>query len=270
MNRPPVLIAALLSFILAIPALCAAQASPITVQIVNNSAVNSNNIYVLLTSNNGTAQVSGITCGTPTLLSSLANSRFTLTAIQAGRLTFSYYNQVAANQQLVTPSPRFDKVEFTYPGTANLTAVDFFGIPFKMETLDASGNVIQTLNYYTSQNTLLASLLALAPTALVNTSAKNGTFARILSPSVQASAYPSLQNYVKSVYGQSVRISWDLRRPGSSDSQYIQLYRDIRRSDERHNHADRGPFRRPPALSRSPSRATAWPVQSSRTTAPIF
>lgn len=208
MTRGFGLLTILFFFGLAAPALCTAGTPPITVQIVNNSGVSAQNIWVLLTGDSAaTTQVAGIEYGKPTLLSAIANSRFTLSAITAGRITFSYNGPVAFNQQPLTPSPRFDKVELTYPGKGNLTAVDFFGIPFKMETLDASGNVIQTLNYYTSKNTIAATLLALAPGAQVNTAAAKGSFARILSPSLKPAAFPSLQNYVKSVYGQSVTIA---------------------------------------------------------------
>ena len=208
MNRRLLLIAVLLASVLATAVPYAAGAPSIKVQIVNNSGIGANNIWVLLTGDTSyPIQVSGITSGTSTLLSSLTNSQFTLSAITVGRLYFSYNGKVAANQQLLTPSPRFDKVEFTYPGKGNLTAVDFFGIPFKMETLDASGNVIQTLNYYTSKNTIAATLLALAPHAQVNTAVNNKLFARILSPSVLPAAYPGMQNYVNKMKGQTVTIS---------------------------------------------------------------
>lgn len=45
------------------------------------------------------------------------------------------------------PSPdvspiRFDAVEFTFPGVANLSAVDMLGIPLHLATVDAQGRVV--------------------------------------------------------------------------------------------------------------------------------
>ena len=198
--------AAVLMFLfLAAAAPCTAQSS-ITVEIVNNSAQTSDNVYVLLTGDPAyPLTVSGITANTSTQLSALTNNEFTLSAISSGRIIFSFGASVNADQQMTTPSARFDKVELTYPGSANLTAVDFFGIPFRLETLDASGNVLQALTYYTSANSLNSILQALAPKAVIETTAGDAT-ARILSPELCPAAYPSMQQYVNSVVNQTVEI----------------------------------------------------------------
>jgi Fibronectin type III domain len=195
-------VAALVLF-LSIAVVRPCSASPITVQIVNNSGVTDPNVYLLLTGNSVSA--SGITPDVSTQLSLLTNKEFTLSAISAGRLIFSYNGAVAYNQPPAVSSHRFDKVEMTYPGAANLTAVDFFGIPFKLETLDSSGNVLQALTYYTSADSLAAKLEALAPDAEVMTPA--GDFARVLSPSQKPSAYSSLEDYVDSVAGKKVNVN---------------------------------------------------------------
>ncbi len=157
----PSVAALVLILLIAAAGPCSAQ---ITVQIVNNSENPADSghpypVYLLLT---GTSiDATGISANSPTLLSSLTNNEFTLNSISAGRITFSYNGSVAENQQPLVSSHRFDKVELTYPGAANLTAVDFFGIPFKLETLDSSGHVLQKLTYYTSANSLAAQLEAL-------------------------------------------------------------------------------------------------------------
>jgi hypothetical protein len=189
-----------LIFLIGAVAPCSAQ---ITVQIVNNSGVSDSSVYLLLTGN--PVNASGITENTSTQLSSLTNNEFTLTSISAGRITFSYNGAVAENQQPLVSSHRFDKVELTYPGAANLTAVDFFGIPFKLETLDGAGNVLQTLTYYASAGSLAAKLEALAPDAEVMTPSNN--FARVLSPSQNPSVYPSMEDYVESVAGKTAKIN---------------------------------------------------------------
>jgi len=201
---------------------CVASGPPITVKIVNNSSVDSCNVYVLLThdSSCGGDAVNVISFDTPTQLSTIPNGEFTTTQLTSGRLIFSYYGPVFSNQEPNIPSVRYDKVELTYPGAANLTAVDFFGIPFKLQSLDSNNNVLQTLAYYTSTNTLVPLLTALAPNTVVQTTCPatpgctsgtpctTGSFARVLSPSkIITNNYPSMQSYVSSVAGQTVTIA---------------------------------------------------------------
>ncbi len=188
---------------MAAPSPAAAQ---VTVEIVNQSGVASDKVYALLTGNAISAQ--GITPNKSTKLSALTDSKFSLTAVSAGRITFSYDGAVPEDQDPNTPSARFDKVELSYPaGAANLTAVDFFGIPFTLETLDSNQNVLQRLTYYTSTKTLVAALLVLVPNAEITTNGKTGAhFARVLSPVKLPAAYPSMQPYVSSVAGRSLTI----------------------------------------------------------------
>lgn len=191
--------------------LCSA-ANPITVQIVNDSSVGGqhvqdSDVYVLLTGK-GVPSATGITPNVSTKLSALANDEFTLNSVSAGRITFSFNGPVAENQQPLDPSDRFDKVELTYPGAANLTAVDFFAIPFELETLDSHGDVLQKLTYYASADSIVKKLKALvpnsAPDPVVET--PRNSFARILSPALSPDSYPDMQSYVKSVEHKKVTI----------------------------------------------------------------
>jgi hypothetical protein len=196
---------------------CSAQ---ITVEIVNKSGVASDKVYLLFTGDSPV--VDGIMPGVPIQLSALTNHRFTLDAVSAGRITFSYNGSVPANQNPTQPSNRFDKVELTYPGAANLTAVDFFGIPFTLETLDNTGKVVQELAYYTSTNSLVRALEVLAPDAKITTDGlPGGPFARLLSPSLAPSAYPDLRPYANSVVGKPLTISGTYVGPvAPSDNAY--------------------------------------------------
>ena len=222
MKSPRILLSIVSSMILLLTASapCSAQdgsVPPITVKIVNNSSVDPSNVYVLLTHTlNLGDSVTGIEFNTPTKLSSITNGEFTTTQLTSGRIIFSYYGPVDFDQNPNNPSVRFDKVELTYPGAANLTAVDFFGIPFKLQSLDTNSNVLQTLAYYTSTHTLVPLLTALAPSAVVQTTCPAtpgctaGSFARVLSPSVLSPTkiyYPSMQPYVDSVKGKTVTIA---------------------------------------------------------------
>jgi hypothetical protein len=179
-------------------------APAITVKIVNNSGVDPGSVYLLLHGN--AVSATGITADSPTLLSALTNNEFTLSSASAGRLYISFNGPVAANES-PTSTTRFDKVEFTYPGAGNLTAVDFFGIPLQLTTLDASGNLLQNLTFYTSKNTLAKALTDLAPGALVTANGQpSGPFVRVLSPVKSPSSYPSMQSYVSSLSGTTITI----------------------------------------------------------------
>jgi hypothetical protein len=185
---------------------CLAQ---IRVEIVNDSGLKSQDVDLLVTGDpTKPLAVSGIRPNVSTKLSALADSRFTVSRISAGRIIFSYGGAVPAAQNPALPSARFDKVELTYPGAANLTAVDFFAIPFRLETLDINGKVLQKLTYYASTQSLIAALDGLAPQAMVTTDGKpGGTFARILSPSLRPSAYPRMEPYAAAVAGKPVTIA---------------------------------------------------------------
>jgi hypothetical protein len=208
MKNPIATIFALLIFLAtAFVAPCSGQ---VTVQIVNNSGLMPQDVYLLLTGDpSKPLTVTGITANQPTQLSELKSNQFTLSAISAGRLIVSYNGPVPANQQPLNSSYRFDKVELTYPGAANLTAVDFFGIPFKLETFDSTTALLEKLTYYTSTNTLLAQLEAIAkPEALITTNGmSNGPFARILAPALSPTSYPDMTPYVDSVAGTKLTIS---------------------------------------------------------------
>lgn len=73
-------------------------------------------------------------------------SSFKLGSVSSGRVW------VPLGKQLDTttpPSPdnsdaRFDVVELTYPGVANLTSVDMLGIPMDIETFDVNGSLVAT------------------------------------------------------------------------------------------------------------------------------
>ncbi|MEI2716839.1 MAG: hypothetical protein V9E98_07565 [Candidatus Nanopelagicales bacterium] len=70
-------------------------------------------------------------------------SSFTLDSVSSGRVWVTLGKPLNSS---TFPSPdtsdvRFDTVELTYPGVANLTAVDMLGIPMDIETFDAGGRI---------------------------------------------------------------------------------------------------------------------------------
>ena len=141
----------------------------------------------------------------PVRLSEIAKTGFTLDTLVGGRIFVSFDAGVNAAEP-PRARVRYDKVELSYPGVANLTAVDFFGIPFRLQTLNSSGNVLGQLSYTAPTTTIVKALLGIprAPGALVNTT--SGAFARVLSPQLSPSSYPSLAPYVRSLVGQRVAV----------------------------------------------------------------
>jgi len=125
----------------------------------------------------------------------------------AGRLYVSYGAGVNFAVPLHSPT-RFDWTEFTVTPSpsdaANLTRVDMFGIPMRLDTLDTSGNVLETLSE-ANADAIFDALRAIpgGPSAVVR--GANKEIVRILSPT-RADDYPSLAHYVKSMSGQTVTL----------------------------------------------------------------
>jgi hypothetical protein len=175
----------------------------ITVQIVNHSGKADRQVYVML--DGGSSADGRLADDVGTRLSAIQGKRFTLSQLNGGRIFFSYGSPVT-NAEPPESRTRYDKVELTYPGVANLTAVDFFGIPFKLQTRSASGERLGGLSYHADTDTIKRALLAIpgARGALVKTS--SGGFARILSPQLSPSSYPSFRRYIDSMAGKRLRV----------------------------------------------------------------
>src|SRR5207248_7202436 len=117
----------------------------------------------------------------PVRLSAIAGREFSLGGLAGARLFFSFGSPVTAAEPPRSRT-RYDKVELSYPGVANLTAVDFFGIPFKLQTLNSRGGALGQLGYRAPTNTVVRSLLAIRGARRALISARRGEFVRFLSP----------------------------------------------------------------------------------------
>ena len=181
----------------------ATSASALNVEIVNKSSQQPSNIYVML--HNGSSTDHQLPNNVPKQLSAITNSTFSLGRIVAGRLFFSYGSPVNSAEPPQVPI-RYDKVEFTNPGQANLTAVDFFGIPLDMQTLNSAGTVLETLSFRCHTSTITKNLLTIpgAGSAQVNTT--SGQFARILSPQLSPSSYPSMAPYIATMANKKITV----------------------------------------------------------------
>lgn len=188
----------------ALAVVCSAvPASALNVQIVNESGKSPDDIYLLL--HNGSSTDGQLPAETPVKLSALPTSTFALGNITAGRLFVSYDQPVTAAEPPTYPV-RNDKIEFTNPGKANLTSVDFFGIPMDIQTLDANGNVLESLAFQCHTSTIQPALLANqgGPAAQILTGA--GAFSRILSPQLAPSAYPQMTGYLNFMAGKTIQL----------------------------------------------------------------
>jgi hypothetical protein len=195
----------LITLVLLIVALVVAQdaSAAISVQIVNQSGKPAGQVYVMLSG--GSSSDGQLSNEVATKLGKLRRSQFTLSNF-SGRIYFSYGAPVTSAEPPTWPT-RYDKVELTYPGVANLTAVDFFGIPFKLLARNARGNALGTLAWSAPTDTIEKALLAIPGARRALVKARGGGFARILSPQLSPSSYPSLKQYVGSVRGIHLNVS---------------------------------------------------------------
>ena len=112
----------------------AQAASGLTVTVVNNNpAYAADQVFVSATGNGSGAGAASLA----------QRSSFTTTGLSSGRVWVSLGKPLTTTP---APSPdtsdtRFDVVELTYPGVANLTAVDIFGIPMEIESFDSNGRL---------------------------------------------------------------------------------------------------------------------------------
>jgi hypothetical protein len=100
---------------------------------------------------------------------------------------------------------RYDKVELSNPGVADITAVDFFGIPTDLQSLDASGATVgDAVGYRCYTSTLLQRLRPLGAAAEITS---GNQFVRFLSPQLaNEGTFPSLAPYIASMTGQTIEV----------------------------------------------------------------
>jgi hypothetical protein len=196
-------------------ALGAAPAAAVNVQIVNSSGRPASSIYLLL--EKGSSSDGQLQEDTPKLLSEINESTFSLGAISGARLYFSYGAPVKDNEPPAAPT-RYDKIELTNPGVADLTAVDFFAIPFNMQSLDSGGATVgDAVGYRCYTSTIVQKLREVGPAAEVTS---GGQFVRFLSPQLAAEgSYPSLAPYIESMVGQTIEVNDTFAKEGEAAKQ---------------------------------------------------
>jgi hypothetical protein len=180
----------------------------LTVLLVNESGVDDDDVYVLLSANGevtvdklgGTLAIYQIGKGSNTVTSSKLSSLhkvgtlvspftgktnnvygFNPTKVVSGRLWISYNNALTYQKGDTAPTNfenvRYDKMEMGYnpasgdtTGYFDLTAVDFFGIPMQLEVManQDDGAPFRTTTFYTSTPTLLNTLYQLDQANMAN------------------------------------------------------------------------------------------------------
>lgn len=184
----------------------AATASPgLTVVVVNNNPRYTSEQVFVMAQAGGTSVVAD-----PQPLS--ARDSFSVEALNSGRVFVSLGQPLPAVGE---PSPdtsqvRYDTVELTYPGVANLTAVDMFGVPLDIEVFDAHGDLVGAKRWdcYTDvvQDRLATSLTAAGGDfGRTRRTDSDGRFLRLVSPNIVSglhpSGYPRFDSYVDSLIG---------------------------------------------------------------------
>lgn len=186
-------------------ALCGAlapAAHALDVELANQTGRANDHVYVMLSG--GSSSDGKLQNNVPAKLSDIVDKRFSLAGF-SGRIYFSFDAPVAFNEPNDSPT-RYDKVELTYLGASNLTSVDFFGVPFEIQARAGDGTPLGTRTFQADTPTIKNALLAIpgAEGALVKT--RSGDFARILSPQLSQSSYPSFDRYIASMSGQTITV----------------------------------------------------------------
>ncbi len=181
------------------------------IEILNSSG---QTVYTKLTGNS--IQPSSITKNLT--IDKGSTGSYDLTHVESGRIYFSYGKALStdapdgANSGDTDYYTRFDKIELSYDsgsgGKANLTSVDFYAIPFTMETYleDKGANKEICVGQFTLKQgsngndlkTLILSAISKGKTSDAEIE-KDSNFIRILSPVKAPEAYASLDSYVDAV-----------------------------------------------------------------------
>jgi hypothetical protein len=189
-------------------------------EIVNESGRSNEEVFVTVVAH-GEYAVPGIPEDVPQKLSEIPGGKMTIEKLVSGRVYISYGKGV--EEGVTEESPvRFDWAELTVTpapaDVANLTAVDQFAIGMRMQTLNGSGETLETLGEANS-DTVFGALQKIpgGPQATVRNA--QGEILRVLSP-VHSAAYPPLTEYVRSLAGQTLTLHTGLFQNPFGVSEY--------------------------------------------------
>jgi hypothetical protein len=188
----------------------APAAHAMTIQVVNNSGLADSDVYVQLVPLGGGSGYSGITPNTAVPLSSLTNDQFSFSTIDSGRIIVSYGGPVPSNVFPAAPPAtvnRWDMVELTVNNTpydtADLTAVEWFGIPLQVQAV-GSTQTPSTLGWTSDYDTIAAAMTGIGAVA---EQTPGGDTAGFVAPSIVPGSYADLTPYVASLQGQALSVT---------------------------------------------------------------
>jgi hypothetical protein len=197
--------------LLCVPALLtlllASPASALEVEIANRSGHSPDQVYVTVAGQPGSFDVSGVSNDVPVKLSEIPDQTLTVNQLVSGRLYVAYGQGVDQSVSWDSPT-RFHWVEFTVTPSstdvANLTAVDQFGIAMRLDTLNRSGQLLETLST-ANANRVFRALRSIPGGKGATVKGSDGRILRVLSP-IHADTYPLLGRYVRGMAGQTVAL----------------------------------------------------------------
>ncbi|MEI6622583.1 MAG: beta-1,3-glucanase family protein [Actinomycetes bacterium] len=201
---------------------CADGTSGMTISLVNNTGRSDSEVYWYLQQQPAGYIYPELVAGPFTMA---AKESISCSALTAGAIYFTlggsgsvgspqpHVDDPKKQAQYSAPAilwetKRFQTVELTYPGMANLTAVDMIGAPVDMAT---SGGDRRVFTCYTDklQSALKKTLDATPGASYSNiVVTNNGQFVRLLSPNINPGTpgYPTFDVYLKSLAGTTLRI----------------------------------------------------------------
>lgn len=181
-------------------------ASALELEIVNESGRSPDDIYVTVVSP-GAFDVAGAANDVPQKLSEIPAGKLTIDQLISGRVYISYGAAVQEGVPFDSLT-RFDWAEMTVTpvaeDVANLTAVDQFAIGMRLDTLNGSGDRLESVGAANS-NTIFAALQEIPGGPLATVRDADGNILRILSP-LHSTAYPDLGDYVRSMAGEIIAL----------------------------------------------------------------
>lgn len=195
-----------LAFLLAI-LLFPSAASALTFKIDNQSGRAADQVFVTVAGSASQYDVPGMSNDVPVTLNRISGQKITINKLVSGRIYISYGKGVEVSVPFNSPT-RFDWAELTVipssSDVANLTAVDQFGIGMRLDTFDGSNKKLETVGSSNS-NTVFDAMQDIPGGKAATQKDGKGNILRVLSPN-QATAYPELGQYVKSMAGKKISL----------------------------------------------------------------
>jgi hypothetical protein len=188
--------------------LFSSSAQALEFKITNNSGLDPSEVFVNVVGAPGQYDVPGMTNNTPVALNTIPDQEITINQLVSGRIYISYNSGVLESVPF-TSQTRFDWAELTVTpnsaDVANLTAVDQFGIGMRLKTYNQSGTQLEELGTANSK-TVFDALQSIPGGAAATVRDSENNIIRVLSPN-KSSAYPLLENYVKSMSGKQISLN---------------------------------------------------------------